>query len=270
MKIYVLGSNGMLGNYVTKYLKMNFNVVALTRKDIEIKIYNEFEFNKIILNLGIKSNDVIINCIGLIKQRTKTTENEFLIVNSLFPQMLSKICKKQNIKFIHVTTDCVFNGNEGNYSENDLHNDNDIYGVSKSYGEPSNCTVIRTSIIGEEKYNKLSLIEWVKSNKNKTINGYSNHLWNGITCLEFAKLCEYIIKTNDYWLGVKHIYSPNSLSKFDLLKIISKIYNLNITVNSITMLNKCDRTLSTIYKKSYIISTIEEQIKEQYMFLKNK
>lgn len=264
MKIYVLGSNGMLGRYVTEYLKVNFDVVPLTRKDFDVKLYNEFELSKKIDKLDMKVDDVVINCIGLIKQRTETSELDFLMVNSLFPHKMSKVCSNKNIKFIHVTTDCVFNGDKGKYIETDIHDEVDNYGISKSYGEPTNCTVIRTSIIGEEETNKLSLIEWVKSNKDKTVNGYTNHFWNGITCLEFAKICENIIVNNNYWLGVKHIFSENTLSKYELVKSISDVYGLNITVVPVEM-NFCDKSLSTMYD-SYYIKTIEEQLKEQYLF----
>jgi dTDP-4-dehydrorhamnose reductase len=141
--------------------------------------------------------------------------------------------------------------------------------MSKSLGEPDNCTVIRTSIIGEEFKNFLSLIEWVKSNKDKTVNGYRNHIWNGITCLQFAKLCEHIINKNLFWNGVRHVFSPTSATKAQLVKLISDIYNLNVHVIAVETAIKCDRTLSTIYPIILEIPELYEQIKEQKEFKDN-
>jgi hypothetical protein len=96
---------------------------------------------------------------------------------------------------------CVFNGAEGGYVESSPHTAMDIYGRSKSLGESESATIIRTSIIGEELSNKLSLVEWVKSQAGKSVNGYLNHFWNGITCLQFAKICDYMLKNDLFWKG---------------------------------------------------------------------
>jgi dTDP-4-dehydrorhamnose reductase len=114
---------------------------------------------------------------------------------------------------IHITTDCVFSGRGGRYDENSLHDCLDDYGKSKSLGENQNLTIIRTSIIGEEKTNKKSLLEWVKSQKNNLIFGYTNHFWNGVTCLEMSKFIFTLIKEQNYWKGVQHVYSPDIVSK---------------------------------------------------------
>ena len=267
-KIFILGSNGMLGKYVTTYFKQeNFDVVALTRKDFEVILFSEEELSQKMKDLGIHYDEVIINCIGLIKQRDDIDDMEFMTVNSIFPQILSRVCKKEDIHLIHVTSDCAYDGLDGNYNENDLHTAKDSYGLSKSLGETDNCTTIRTSIIGEEDNNKLSLIEWVKSNKNNTVNGYINHFWNGVTCLQYAKICKMIIENNAYWFGVKHIHSPDEFNKFELVNMISDVYDLNITVNEFETDEKCDRTLSSKYDFSeFKIPDLKTQLIEQKKF----
>jgi dTDP-4-dehydrorhamnose reductase len=262
MKIIILGSNGMLGRYVSTYFKnKKYETIEITRKDIDATKVKEEELRAKLFNIGMRENDVVINCVGLIPQR-KTQENlDFLLINSIFPLILANVCEKENVNLIHPTTDCVFNGLNGNYDENSIHDETNIYGVSKSLGEPKNATIIRTSIIGDELYNKLSLVEWVKSNKDKKIFGFTNHIWNGVTCLEFSKICEQIIEKNLFWKGVKHLYS-NKVSKFELVNWISEIYDLNIEVESKETDIKCDKSITSLNKTEIVIKDLYEQIKE--------
>lgn len=179
----------------------------------------------------------------------------------MFPTILSQICDKVGAKMIHITTDCVFSGKDGNYDENSLHDEINDYGMSKSLGELCKATIIRTSIIGEELYNKRSLLEWVKSNQGKEINGFVNHFWNGVTCLQLAKIVNEIIQKNMYWEGIRHIFSPMSVSKYELVTMINEIYNLDITIIPYET-EKVDKTLNTIYitNKSFKIPELKEQI----------
>ena len=133
--------------------------------------------------------------------------------------------------------------------------------MNRCSNESTEICTIRTSIIGHEKYNKKSLLEWVISQKDKTINGYSNYLWNGLTCLELSKVISYIIINKKYWNGVRHIHSPNSVSKYELCQYINEIYKLNINIVDYKLESKVDRTLSSIYSlESCGISEIRNQI----------
>jgi len=271
MKIYVLGSKGMLGKYVSKYLSQNNEVVEINRDVINASKQTEESLELTLNNIGVKSGDVIINCIGTIKPRVdQLGDLNAILVNSVFPRLLANVCEKNNWNMIHPTTDCVYTGNKGCYSEDDKYDVNDVYGMSKAMGEPNNCTVIRTSIIGEEVGQNRSLVEWVKSNANKEVFGFTNHLWNGVTCLQFAKICEKIITTNNYWKGIKHLHS-NTLNKKQLVETISEVYELNITVVAKETAVSCDRSLSTNEKENlsfFDIPTLEEQITEMKNFSK--
>ena len=112
------------------------------------------------------------------------------------------------------------------------------------------------------------MFEWVKSNKNKEINGFMNHFWNGITCLQFAKIVEQIIKDNLFWKGVRHIFSPKAVSKYELLKMINDIYDFNIKINKTNTDELCDKSLSTIYNENNLFKIIDlkEQINEMKIF----
>jgi dTDP-4-dehydrorhamnose reductase len=272
MKIFVLGKNGMLGRYVYTYLKSkNYDVIGTTRDDFNVTNFYQFDdLSKIkfldYIDNNISENDLVINCIGTIKPRVdQLGDYNAILINSLFPIELADLCKSKGIKLIHPTTDCVYSGLKGNYDENDVFDVKDTYGLSKALGEPKNCTVIRTSIIGEEVNQARSLVEWVKNNKNNTINGYTNHYWNGVTCLQFAKIIENLINNSDkLWVGTKHLYS-NTVSKFDLLNLINQVYDLNITVNPYVANEQIDRSISTIYKDNlnyFNIPSLNKQIVE--------
>ena len=229
--IILFGSNGMLGNYIYSYFKNKYKMISLIRKDYDIENLNIDSLELLLVSKKINNETLIINCAGVIPQRNNDNYNKYIKVNTLFPIFLSNISEKYKSKFIHITTDCVFSGKKGNYTENDIKDETNIYGVSKSLGELFNGTIIRTSIIGEEKYNKKSLLEWIISKKNSKINGYSNHYWNGVTCLQLSEIINSIIINNYYWKGVRHIFSPKSVSKYELVNMINNIYNLNITIN---------------------------------------
>jgi len=272
MKIFVLGKNGMLGRYVYTYLKSkNYGVIGTTRDDFNVTNFYQFDdLSKIkfldYVDSNISENDIVINCIGTIKPRVdQLGDYNAILINSLFPIELANLCERKNVKLIHPTTDCVYSGLKGEYNEKDLFDVNDTYGLSKALGEPKNCTVIRTSIIGEEVNQTRSLVEWVKNNKDNTINGYTNHYWNGVTCLQFAKIIENLINNPDkLWVGTKHLYS-NTVSKFDLLNLINQVYDLNITVNPYVANEQIDRSISTIYKDNlnyFNIPSLNKQIVE--------
>ena len=268
MKILILGSSGMLGKYVHSFFSKNCeNVLTANRSDFEVNVNtNSDSVKKLLQKFNISEDDIVINCIGLIKpQVDKYGTTLSIIVNSLFPNLLSNECQNIKAKMIHITTDCVFSGKKGSYIENDIHDVSDIYGRTKSLGEPSNCTVIRTSIIGEEVNQKRSLVEWVKSNTNKEINGFEDHFWNGLTCLQVAKVIDQIIKENKFWIGTRHIYS-DKVDKYELVSFINEIYQLNIKINKIKSGSFCDRSLSTVHDNDFNIPNLRQQIQEMKDF----
>ena len=165
MRIILFGSTGMLGTYIKKYL-CNYKIICITRNDFDIvndnwnKLIQIFDFYK------INEKDYIINCAGAIHQKTNKNDfKKYIKLNTLFPQKLSELTINYSVKLIHITTDCVYDGIRGKYIEDDIHNNNEIYGVTKSLGEPENCCIIRTSIIGHELNEKKNLLEWVLSKK---------------------------------------------------------------------------------------------------------
>jgi len=270
MKIYIFGSTGMLGNYVSSFLQQSDkHIINITRDIFDVNNLTHNSINNLFSSLNIIENDVIVNCIGIIPQSNNVTNRNYYTINTLFPIFLNIMCNQYNCNFIHITTDCVFSGEKGNYTENDIHDEINDYGISKSLGELyDTSTTIRTSIIGEESKNKYSLLEWIKSNKGETINGYTNHYWNGVTCLQLAKIINQIIESNNFWKGVRHIYSPTTVSKYELCLIINNIYNLNIIINKYETDKSVNKLLSTIYDINYSfkIPELYQQILELKSF----
>jgi len=267
MKIFIFGSNGMLGNYVQSYLSKSYEVIPLTRQDYDLSQLSIETLRNLLQQKNIQPSDLVINCAGVIPQASnQRTLNSrlYFTINSLFPVILSQVCLQFQAKMIHITTDCVFSGKDGKYNEKSLHDETNDYGMSKSLGELCKATIIRTSIIGEEVNNKRSLLEWVISNKNKTINGYTNHFWNGVTCLQLAKIIQTIIQNNKFWNGVRHIFTPRTVSKYELVSMINDTYNLNIVIDPFETDVDCDKSISTIYttNNEFNIPDLKEQIEE--------
>ena len=263
MKIFVFGHTGMLGRYVSTYFKSKkYEVVEIGRKTTDkILLIDARAISDLLMNARISDGDIVINCIGVIKQLKNLSDSNLILINAIYPRVLADVCQYYNVHMIHPSTDCVFSGLRGLYSEEDAHDALDVYGKTKSLGEPKNATVIRTSIIGEELKGKLSFIEWVKSNSGKTVNGYTNHIWNGITCLEFAKLCEKLIINNSFWLGAKQVFTEEPIAKHKLVELVSEIYGLNVTVTPIEVPIKCDRSLITTRKDvTYTVPNYRTQI----------
>ena len=234
MRIILFGSNGMLGNYVLNYFKNDYKIIEINRNLFDCELNSFQNLLELCVKYNVNENDIIINCIGLLPHRFKSDSlkeqnfageiiKKFILVNSLFPHQLEKISFKFNCKVIHITSDCVYLGDKGNYNETDDFDLFNTYAITKTSGEPDQICTIRTSIIGHEKNNKKSLLEWIISQKNKTINGYLNYLWNGLTCLELSKVIENIIKNNKFWKGVRHIYSSDYVSKYELCKYVNEI-----------------------------------------------
>lgn len=251
MKIAILGVTGMLGSAVYKYFKENTNyeIVGTTRGALPNE--SDFYHLDVLINnipnstfVELNSSNYIINCIGAIKPAFKNIGIEDAIrINSLFPHKISKIFDN---KVINISTDCVYSGNKGDYIETDLHDALDDYGKTKSLGEDTiNSMVLRTSIIGEEINHNYSLISWVKSQKDKEVNGFINHLWNGMTTTQYAKCCHKIIENNLYKTGLYHIFSDIH-TKYEMLNMFNRKWNLNLTIKPINAPTECDRTLNTI------------------------
>lgn len=268
MKIAILGINGMLGTAVQeKFRESGIPTDGFARPDFDAENPN----------LGaLRNYDYVINCIGIIKPYIHDNNAAEVLrairVNSEFPHLLARL----DSKIIQIATDCVWDGAYGNYTETDQHNATDVYGKTKSLGEVSadNFMNLRCSIIGREKKNFLSLLEWfLHQPQNAKLNGFKNHLWNGLTTNAFADICVGIIKNNMWFGGLQHVIPADIVSKAQMLHIFAEHFDRgDIQITDIDATTPINRTISTNnptrnaelwemaeYKK---IPTVAEMIKQ--------
>lgn len=168
---------------------------------------------------------VVINCVGVIKQDARISDAISTIkVNSLFPHMLARECVEINARLIHVSTDCVFSGDRGNYVEEDTPDPRDLYGRSKLLGEVTiaPALTLRTSIVGHELGSNRSLVDWFLS-QSGTVNGYTRAIYSGLTTTEFARVLSSFVFPREQLTGLLHVAS-DPISKYDLLRLVASEY----------------------------------------------
>lgn len=246
MKIAVLGVTGMIGHKIFAHLSKfaeyqvfgfakdsTFNKYEVFERKSE-KIIEDFDaenYQSISRHLSNLKPDIVINCIGIVKQSPEiANEIKTISVNSLFPHMLEKTCRTLGIRMIHISTDCVFKGTKGDYVEEDDPDATDLYGRTKILGEvvKSGCLTIRTSTIGHELKQKHGLLEWFLAQEDQ-IYGFMNAIYTGIPTVELADVIEKHIIPNPDISGLYHV-SAGKISKFELLRMIASIYGKDIRI----------------------------------------
>lgn len=175
---------------------------------------------------------VIVNCIGIIKQDALAYDPTASIeINALLPHRISSICREKAIRFIHVSTDCVFSGSRGNYAESDFPDANDLYGRTKLLGEVhEGGLTLRTSIIGSELRSTRSLLDWFLS-QTGTANGYTKAVFSGLTTSELSRVIYQCATEWSYLSGLYQV-SAEPINKFDLLSLVKTHYGLDIEIQA--------------------------------------
>lgn len=259
MRVLVFGGGGMLGHKLVQVLGEVFDVWSTFHGDFKsferfgifdesrsipyVEVTDAESVRKVI---AFAKPDVVINAVGIIKQLSTSKDIVTTIkLNSLFPHYLAEISGEFNYKLITISTDCVFDGVKGNYTEDDTPNALDLYGQSKHFGEieDENCLTIRTSIIGRELTTSHSLLEWFISNSGSSIKGYTNAIYSGFPTHIFADIIADLIANHRDLSGIFHI-SSDPINKFDLLKMINDAYELNIQIEPFGDF-KIDRSLNS-------------------------
>jgi dTDP-4-dehydrorhamnose reductase len=175
--------------------------------------------------------DVVVNCVGLIKQR-REAENRLhsMEVNAMFPHRLSALCALAKARLVHVSTDCVFQGSKGNYTETDVSDATDTYGRTKYLGEvcENHCVTLRTSIIGHELKRKTGLLEWFL-NQGTAVNGFVNAVFTGLTTNELSRVIINYVIPNMALSGLFHV-SAGTISKCELLRLLAATYGSKVEI----------------------------------------
>jgi len=272
-KALILGSTGMLGHIL-------FNILEKSKKFelFDISYRNKLNSNTIICDVTetrelekiiykIKP-DIIINCVGILLNRSEINSANTIFINSYLPHFLKNICEGINCKTIQISTDCIFSGSRGEYNENDIPDAFDLYGRSKMLGEiiNKNDLTIRTSIIGPElKKEGTGLFNWFTSQRGD-INGFSNVYWGGVTTIVLAKKILTCIIENK--TGLYHLTNGNKISKYSLLCLMAEFFPIkNLKIKEIKF-KRSDKSLKSIKKDfNHDVLSYREMIEEMKKYI---
>lgn len=266
-KVMVLGASGMLGAMVTDYLARDssLDVTATVRNaqwlergrtavpKVQWTAFDADKSSDIDPSQLFADCEYVVNAIGIIKPYIHDDNPQeverALRINVFFPFWLARAAEECGFKVVQITTDCVYSGLRGDYRESDAHDALDAYGKSKSLGEVASERVsqLRCSIIGPETGAGVSLLEWFLGQpRNAAIQGFSNHRWNGVTTLHFARICQGIIANRLNLPGAQHVLSCDVVTKEDMVRCFAKAYGRDdINITGIVAPTRVDRTLST-------------------------
>ena len=231
MRVLILGATGMAGHVVAEYLaqKPEYDIIRCARNSssqdtIDLDVT---EFSHVEDVLRERRPDIVVNCVGILIRACEDRVDQAILINSYFPHFLSRLGKKCGFKLFHISTDCVFSGNRGGYSEDDFRDGDTVYARTKALGEVANerDLTLRTSIIGPElKSNGTGLLHWFFAQKG-TIKGFTKTYWSGVTTLELAKVVARCIEGG--LTGLRNVTVPRKISKFDLLIECQKVWQHN-------------------------------------------
>jgi dTDP-4-dehydrorhamnose reductase len=244
VKVLVLGANGMLGNAVLRIFSESsgYKAFGSVRLSATLRFMPIDLHPCIITGVDVEDNnslmrvfeevkpDVVINCIGLVKQLATLEPLATISINSLLPHRLAMMCKEVNARLVQISTDCVFSGKKGMYTEADPSDATDLYGRSKYLGEVDypHAITLRTSIIGHELESANSLIGWFLAQEG-SIRGYRRAIFSGLPTVEMARIIRDYVILHSELRGVYHV-SAAPINKFDLLTLVARIYGKSIDI----------------------------------------
>lgn len=245
MRVLIFGAGGMLGHKLYQQLQEHFDVFATVRDGFDsIERFGIFDRDCIIEHVDVTDSakvqraidiampNVVINAVGVIKQVAEADDPVVnLAINSIFPQRLAQLGRNHDFRLLTISTDCVFNGEKGNYSEDDEPDARDVYGMSKLLGEVAtgNTLTLRTSMIGRELDTQHSFVEWFLSNRGGSIKGYKNAIYSGFPTIALAEIIRHLIVDHPKLNGVYHL-SSEPISKFDLLNLMNEAFTADVSI----------------------------------------
>ncbi|MDX6559883.1 MAG: dTDP-4-dehydrorhamnose reductase [Blastocatellia bacterium] len=258
MKILILGGSGMLGHKLGQTLAERFETYLTFRGSPALNqkfaLYDPAralghvsvqDFDSVVSSVLTVRPDVVVNCIGIVKQDAAAKDSiQSISVNALFPHQLARLCHRSSARLVHISTDCVFSGNRGNYEEQDEADARDLYGRTKLLGEvdcPS-CLTIRTSMIGRELKGSHGLVEWLLSKQGERVCGFKRAIFSGFTTRALSEIIADVIEKRPELEGVYHV-AAKPITKFDLLSLINEIYGLRMEIAPDESF-VCDRSLN--------------------------
>ena len=256
--VLVLGASGMLGHMLVRVLSEHHRVIGTTSSQYDSKspLARILEKANWIDHVDVRNwqtvesainhvkPNVLINCVGVIKQKMDSGNiMDAILINSLIPHQLAATCEKLDIRFIHFSTDCVFEGTPGIKYTSYTPNATDIYGTTKRLGEVNYAPAItlRTGFVGRQLSGAEGLFEWVISQKGKAVSGYQNAIYSGLTTMALSRVIQQVIEVQPTLSGLYQVAS-NRINKFDLLTQLNESLKLDLSIDKNTEF-MCDRSM---------------------------
>ena len=246
MKLLILGVSGLIGHKLLQILSINhevygtlhhlkskYNNLELFDKSNIIDSVDVLDFEHLKGIMHSINPDVVLNCVGITKRKIHDGNIlEVIETNAVFPHKLANWAKINQKRVIHFSTDCVFNGKEGDYNEESLTTAEDLYGRTKALGEIrySHTLTIRSSFIGQELFDRTELLDWVLAQNGKTIKGYKNALYSGVSISFMADVVNKIILKHPSLNLLYQLAPTKPISKYDLICIAKKAFGLDIEI----------------------------------------
>jgi dTDP-4-dehydrorhamnose reductase len=256
-RVLVLGATGMLGHKVWQVLRQRFDAWAAVRRVGRHRATGLYEGPQVIEDVTAENFSsveravaaarphAIVNCIGIVKQLKAAHDAvQSIAINALFPHQMADLAAKSNARLIHISTDCVFSGTRGHYTEDDVADANDLYGRTKFLGEVAGdrCLTLRTSIVGRELSATTGLLEWFLGHRGGRVGGYTAAHFSGLTTLALARMIGDVIERVPALSGVYHVASE-PISKYDLLIKFNRAFDAGTEIEPSDAL-RIDRTLN--------------------------
>lgn len=274
MKFLVLGCNGMAGHMISLYLQESgHKVIGFAREESSLvpSIKGDaMDADNMRKAIGKNQYDSIINCIGLLNQFAESNKAEAVYLNSYLPHFLAELTSGTDTQIIHMSTDCVFSGKKGQYTEDDIRDGTTFYDRSKAMGEledGKNIT-LRNSIVGPDiNPEGIGLLNWFMQSKGM-VDGFIHAMWTGQTTLQLAKTMEAAAKQRAH--GLYNTVPDKAISKYDLLNLFNHyLRDDTLTINPVDR-SAADKSLKRIrYNFSYIIPRYEEMISDLAVWMKH-
>lgn len=268
-KVLLFGATGMAGHIAYYYLRNTgrydiTNVVfrtPLTKDSIIVDVTDRNAVTEVVRRVR---PELILNCVGVLIKGSKEHPDNAILINAYFPHLLKKLADELGAKLVHISTDCVFSGKRGNYTEDDFRDADDVYGRSKALGEVINDKdlTIRTSIIGPElKKNGEGLFHWFMTQSGK-VNGFKTAIWGGVTTLELAKAIDCAIVQNK--TGLIQLSNGIGISKYDLLNLFKKIWHKQDVEILPFDGNGVNKSIAKSERFDYEVPDYEQMLQELY------
>jgi dTDP-4-dehydrorhamnose reductase len=249
----------MLGHKLCQLYRQRFDTWTTVRTNYrEYASYDLFDpertiggvdaadFDSVVRAVADVKPQVVINCIGIIKQLQAAKDPIISIaINSLFPHRVANLCRTGGVRMVQISTDCVFSGRKGGYTEDDASDAEDLYGRTKFLGEVAapGCLTLRTSIIGRELSTKSGLLEWFTANRGGRVRGFQKAVYTGFSTIALADIIADVLENHPNLEGLYQV-SSEPITKYDLLSLVNETYSLNIQIEPDAE-TVCDRSLDS-------------------------